>query len=110
MTFFSSARRSGRGLGFAPGLVIAVWLISALMTPQRANSQANGLDVDVAVTTVSAASYAPVVSPDSIAAAFGSRLATQTASATGQPLPTNLAGTTVRVNGPLAPLVFVSPG
>src|SRR5262245_12806880 len=110
MTFFSSARRSGRGPGFAPGLVIAVWLISAFMTPERVSSQVSGFDVDVAVTTVSAASYAFVVSPESIAVAFGARLVTQTAVATTQPLPTNLAGTTVRVNGALAPLFFVSPG
>src|SRR5262249_38429525 len=110
MTFFRSVRRSGRGPGFDPGLVIAVWLISALMTPQRADSKANSQDGGGTVTTVSAASYAPVVSPESIVAAFGSRLATQTASATAQPLPTNLAGTTVRVNGELAPLFYVSPG
>ncbi|MCI0388177.1 MAG: Ig-like domain-containing protein [Acidobacteria bacterium] len=110
MTFFSSERRSGRGPGFAPGLVIAVWLISALMTPPHADSKANSQDGGGSVTTVSAASYAPVVSPDSIVAAFGSGLATQTAQATAKPLPTNLAGTTVRVNGALAPLFFVSPG
>src|SRR5262245_39794014 len=110
MTFFRSERRSGRRPGFAPGLVIAIGLISALMTPQRANSKVNCQTGDGSVTTVSAASYAPVVSSDSIAAAFGSRLATQAAQATAQPLPTNLAGTTVRVNGALAPLFYVSPG
>src|SRR5262245_47183182 len=110
MTFFSSARRSGRGPGFAPGLVIAVCLISAFMTPQRAGSKANIQDGGGTVTTVSAASYAPVVSPNSIVAAFGSRLATRTASATAQPLPTILGGTTVSVNGALAPLFYVSPG
>src|SRR5262245_44808972 len=110
MTFFSSARRSGRGPGFAPGLVIAVCLISAFMTPQRAGSKANIQDGGGTVTTVSAASYAPVVSPNSIVAAFGSCLATRTASATAQPLPTILGGTTVSVNGALAPLFYVSPG
>src|SRR5215813_8704947 len=110
MTFFRSERRSGRGPGFAPGLVIAICLISALMSLQRASSQANGRDVIGSVATVSAASYKSVVSPGSIAAAFGSGLATQTAQATARPLPTNLAGTTVRVNGALAPLFYVSPG
>jgi hypothetical protein len=62
-----------------------------------------------AVTTVSAASYTPLLAPDSIAAAYGARLATQTTSAISLPLPTNLAGTTVRVNGVLAGLFFVSP-
>jgi len=62
------------------------------------------------VVTVSAASFAPVVAPDSIAAAFGSRLATRTEVAADRPLPTSLAGTTVKINGELAPLFFVSPG
>ena len=64
------------------------------------------------VTTVSAASYAPnaAVAPDSIVAAFGAKLATGTVVATALPLPTTLGGTTVRVNGQLAPLFFVSPG
>src|SRR5262249_34470833 len=60
------------------------------------------------VTTVSAASYGATITPGSIAAAFGARLATQTLIAGGTPLPTNLGGTTVRVNGQLAPLFFVS--
>src|SRR5262249_56781967 len=63
----------------------------------------------VPVPTVSAASSAPVVSPDSIAAAYGVGLATQVASATAKPLPTSLVGTTVKVNGELARLFFVSP-
>src|SRR5262249_28216977 len=54
-------------------------------------------------------SSAPVVSPDSIAAAYGVGLATQVASATAKPLPTSLVGTTVKVNGELARLFFVSP-
>lgn len=63
------------------------------------------------VTSVSAASFAGGVplAPDSIVAAFGVNLATGTVSATpGQPLPTTLGGTTVAVNGQLAPLFFVS--
>src|SRR5262249_20820370 len=105
MTFFRAQHRSGRPLGFAPGLVLAIWLASALMTPQRASGQ-GGV---VSVTTVSAASYASIVSPDSIASAFGLRLATHTEAASSQPLPTSLAGTTVTVNGERARLFFVSP-
>jgi uncharacterized protein (TIGR03437 family) len=61
------------------------------------------------VAAVSAASYiAGAVAPESIVAAFGEYLASDTASATATPLPTELAGTTVRVNGILAPLFFVS--
>ncbi|HKQ79054.1 MAG TPA: Ig-like domain-containing protein, partial [Blastocatellia bacterium] len=105
MPFFTTQRRSGRNLGFAFGLFIAIWLTSSLTMPRRATSQGAG----VPVATVSAASFTPVVAPGSIAAAFGLGLATQVAYAATQPLPTSLAGTTVRVNGELAGLFFVSP-
>ncbi|HKQ79316.1 MAG TPA: hypothetical protein VJ810_36820 [Blastocatellia bacterium] len=50
------------------------------------------------VTSVSAASYSgPALASESIAAAFGANLATATRAATSVPLPTELAGTTVRV-------------
>ena len=63
------------------------------------------------LATVSAASYrAEALAPEAIAAAFGSGLATSTAVATSLPLPTELAGTRIRVNGVLAPIFFVSPG
>ena len=62
-----------------------------------------------AVAVVSAASFTQPVAPESIVAAFGVNLATRVEAAASQPLPTQLAGTTVRVNGQLAPLFFVSP-
>ncbi len=62
------------------------------------------------VVTVSAASYeTTAIAPDSIVAAFGAQLATQTVVATALPLPTELGGTTVEVNGRRAGLFFVSP-
>ncbi|MBI1762927.1 MAG: Ig-like domain-containing protein [Acidobacteria bacterium] len=67
------------------------------------------------IANVSAASYAgDPLALDSIIAAFGSGLANATRAAAILPLPTELAGTTVRVkNGDgierLAPLFFVSP-
>lgn len=62
-----------------------------------------------AVAAVSAASYVPgAIAPESIVAAFGEYLASNTAVATSTPLPTELAGTSVRINGILAPLFFVS--
>ncbi len=67
------------------------------------------------VTTVDAASYQSLLAPNSIAAAFGTQLATGTAVATdadpntpGIQLPTTLNGTTVEVNGVRAGLFFVS--
>lgn len=62
-------------------------------------------------THVSAASYIypSPLAPESIVSAFGSNLATTTASATSTPLPTTLGGTTVMVDGRAAQLFFVSP-
>lgn len=65
---------------------------------------------------VSAASYVPgQMAPEQIVSLFGQRLATASAAATTTPLPTALAGTTVRVKDSagverLAPLFFVSAG
>jgi uncharacterized protein (TIGR03437 family) len=61
------------------------------------------------LTTVSAASFAAdALAPEAIAAAFGTGLATTTMVASSTPLPTELVGTKVRVNGVLAPLFFVA--
>ncbi len=63
-------------------------------------------------TTLSAAAYGsvPYVAPESIVAAFGPALATTTLIANTTPLPTDLGGTSVEVNGRKAGLFFVSPG
>ncbi|MGH9939049.1 MAG: choice-of-anchor D domain-containing protein, partial [Blastocatellia bacterium] len=66
-------------------------------------------------TTVSAASFVgPDLSSEAIVAGFGSGLATSSQAASSQPLPTTLAGTTIKVRDDsgterLAPLFFVSP-
>ncbi|MBL8207953.1 MAG: hypothetical protein JNM09_27210 [Blastocatellia bacterium] len=59
---------------------------------------------------VSAASYNPdaPVTPDGIVSIFGANMATGNEGAQSFPLPTTLAGSTVRVNGMLASLFFVS--
>ncbi len=67
------------------------------------------------VTSASAASFrGGEIAPDSIVAAFGSKLATATAGAATIPLPDTLEGTTARVRDSAggmftAPLFFVSP-
>ncbi len=69
-----------------------------------------------ALATVSAASFRGTeLATDTIASAFGQNLATANASATTTPLPTSLAGSTVRVRDSvgterLASLFFVSAG
>jgi uncharacterized protein (TIGR03437 family) len=62
------------------------------------------------VTTVSAANYQAQTTPESIVAAFGTLLAPNLAVASSLPLPTNLGGVSVSVNGNSAGLFFVSPG
>lgn len=63
------------------------------------------------IVAVSAANYSTdSITPSSIVAVFGTGMATSAASASGTPLPTALNGTSVRVNGILAPLFFVAPG
>ncbi len=92
----------------APGQSVNVTVIN----PDGVRTAARAFTRNVTARTVaavSAASYAAgPVAPESIVAAFGEYLASGTAAATATPLPTELAGTTVRVNGILAPLFFVS--
>jgi uncharacterized protein (TIGR03437 family) len=81
--------------------------ISFLLIPLAA---AQAESVIGAVTD--AASYAPRVSPGSLATIFGSGLASSTASAKGFPLPTTLAGASVIISqssvSTPAPLVYAS--
>jgi len=57
---------------------------------------------------VNAANYGPL-SPGSLASIFGTNFASGSSIATA-PLPTNLGGVTVSVNGRPAPLIYVGPG
>lgn len=59
-------------------------------------------------SVVNGASFEPSVAPGSLFSIFGADLATQQASASTIPLPRNLSGTQVMVNGEQAPLVYVS--
>jgi uncharacterized protein (TIGR03437 family) len=89
-------------------------LVAVLFSPASAAAFA---DNDVVPVTVSAASYeTTAIAPDSIVATFGTKLATGTfvgedsdSGTAGVQLPTTLGGTTVRINGQAAGLLFVSP-
>ncbi|MEO6725302.1 MAG: PKD domain-containing protein, partial [Blastocatellia bacterium] len=93
---------------------------SVTVTVDDANETRNGaISITAAINTVkgvSAASYdGSALTSDAIVATFGSNLATATEVAATIPLPTALAGTTVKVKDSagterLAPLFFVSPG
>ncbi|MGE0126762.1 MAG: M36 family metallopeptidase [Blastocatellales bacterium] len=99
-------------------------------TPQSSDAGANftvdftasdGILKDVKSVVIRVVSAAPLTSvnaadfrigplaADSIAAAFGANLANRIEIAQSLPLPTQLAGTTLTVNGVPAPLFFVSP-
>lgn len=97
-----------------PDLVVANY--SANSVSILLNTTCKPAPTAPALATVSAASYKGIrVAPDSIAATFGVGLATDAQVATAVPLPTSLAGTTVKVKDSagterLAPLFFVSPG
>ena len=59
--------------------------------------------------SVNAADYSLNLAPGALASAFGTDLAAATEPAKGLPLPTELAGTRVLVNGKAALLLYVSP-
>lgn len=59
-------------------------------------------------STVNAASYSPSVAPGSLVAIFGRHLAGAEAHAAELPLPRELSGTTVTLNGHPVPLLYVS--
>jgi uncharacterized protein (TIGR03437 family) len=60
---------------------------------------------------VNAATFAPVaLAPGALASVFGERLAEGTGQAASLPLPTELAGASIRINGVAAPLLYVSAG
>ena len=91
---------------------------SGVLALQMRNSNAaissatflNVQNSETAAAVTDAAGYGTTVAPESIAAIFGTALATQVVSASSTPLPNTLDGTTVYVNGTPAPLFFVSPG
>jgi uncharacterized protein (TIGR03437 family) len=57
-----------------------------------------------------AANFGKTAAPGSLISVFGTNLATGTKQASSYPLPTNLLGTMVYINGIAAPLTYVSAG
>src|ERR1700743_3192000 len=85
----------------------AARLIAAFALPLILQGQS------ASTTIVSTAGYGPKVAPGSIAAVFGTNLATTNTAAAFDAkghLPTSLSGSSVSVNGQPAQLIFVSPG
>ncbi len=68
-----------------------------------------GIAAQAQQTSVNAADYSSNLAPGALASAFGTELAATTEQAKSLPLPTELAGTRVLVNGKAAALLYVSP-
>lgn len=87
----------------------------ALIKPACPDAQSESFTVNRLVVSVSAASFlGPSLASQSIVAAFGTAMATDTSVAATLPLPTDMLGTTVWVRDSagaerLAPLFFVAP-
>jgi len=101
-------------------IAVASWAVLSAYSgkPVTATARPPVVINSVPVVCVSAINFeATSIAPDSQVSAFGTLLATITASGMdtdpvtpGVQLPTQLGGTTVEVNGRLAALLFVSPG
>lgn len=85
----------------------SLFVLLPLLVSRAAFSQA--LPQITSSGIVNAASYAQPISPGAIVSIFGTNLASTTATAQGAPLPTELAGTSVTIDGAKAPLFYVSP-
>jgi len=86
-----------------PGMLCSTALFYSVQGSAQVPSVAPG-------GVVNGASFAPgSVAPGSIISILGNNLATATSEAQGAPLPTSLGTTSVRINGGLAPLYYVSP-
>lgn len=100
MRYFRLSRR----LFLSLLVIVVIGFTFLLIRPQHVQGLQN------VITTVSAASFTAELSAEGIAAGFGAKLATRLEVASTLPLPTNLAGTTVKVGNQLAPLLFIWPG
>ena len=89
----------------------ASWLSPylALMFAANVAAQVPSINPGGIVDGASFTAGAPVA-PGSIISIFGRNLATGIGNAGSIPLPNNLGGASVRVNGVLAPLYYASPG
>lgn len=92
-----------------PGLtVLACLLIDSLVLTSGLRAQIAPVITPGGV--VNGIDYSAAIAPGMVIAVFGSNLATNVVAASEVPLPNNLDGTTVEVNGQAVPLFFVSGG
>lgn len=95
-----------RSLRWQLALTTIISLCALISTPVK---QVEARGTAATATVVNAASYANSVAPGSIAALFSQDLTQQAGQAAGTiPLPTTLAGLSVRIGGIAAPLFYAS--
>ncbi|MBI1763386.1 MAG: IPT/TIG domain-containing protein [Acidobacteria bacterium] len=95
---------------FGALVCVNLLLFSGLSFIGNARGFSAPFQTPAAFSSLSAASFETNLTPEGIAAGFGSNLAPSTASATTTPLPTTLNTISVTVNGVNAGLFFVSSG
>lgn len=105
-------RLSARTVVIAMALLLSLCIAFISRSMQQAKAAATSF---APISTVNAASFMGPLAPGTIAAAFGTGLATRTEAAQSQPLPTQIAGTSVKIVDSKnvthqAQLFFVSSG
>ena len=102
------------GGALTPGVYIATLVIQSVNTiPQFVNVPITftiGASGNIVISSISNTFSGLVAfAPGMLLSVYGSNLAPKIGQQTGAPLPTQLAGTSVSVNGLIAPLYYVSP-
>jgi len=91
-----------------PGLAVITVTLPGFISNMLALNITPPLPVTTTAGIVNTASLAPLIAPGSLISIYGLNLAAGDAAASVLPLPNALNGTSVTINGSLAPLVFVS--
>ena len=105
-----SSQPGWRSIQFLGLALISVFCFTGLSFIGSSRGLTAPFQTPAAFSSLSAASYETNLTPEGIAAGFGSNLAPNSATATTTPLPTTLNTISVTVNGVNAGLFFVSSG
>jgi uncharacterized protein (TIGR03437 family) len=100
----------GAKLSQGSGTITAALNGSVTATLAISASGTGGASTPSIAGVTNAGSYATACAPGAILSLFGSQLANATGVAPSTPLPLNLAGVAITVNGIAAPIWYVSPG
>jgi type VI secretion system secreted protein VgrG len=104
ISMLTGATVNGRVLAIAGAVTIDTGGGSSVSIP----ATVSGPPATAIVSRVNAASYGPLVVAGSIASIFGSNLAVGQDVASGVPLPTTLAQSSIKIGGVAAPMYFAT--